>query len=72
LARYTNVGFDTTVSPGVATVFTLTPDQFMYFKSLGMNDADLDVAATGSGSTNVTAKATSSPNKKLFTCGYVV
>jgi hypothetical protein len=58
LARYTNVGGDTSVTPGVATVFALTADQFTHFKSLGMNDADLDAATIGTASDNVTAKAT--------------
>jgi hypothetical protein len=54
VARYTRVGSTLSVgSPGVATLWVLTADQFNYFSIGGFSDAELDAATVGSGATNV-------------------
>lgn len=66
LARYTLVGEALSGgSPGVATLWALSSDQFDHFKSTGF--ADIDTATVGSGATNVTGKAIDSQTSGTVT-----
>jgi hypothetical protein len=55
LARFTNVGSELSPeSPGVATMWILTEEQFAYFTANNLlTDAELDAAARGAGADNV-------------------
>lgn len=62
LGRFTNVGTALSAgSPGLATTYVLTADQFDFFKDGGFTDAELDGASVGSGQNNVTSRISDAP-----------
>lgn len=61
LGRFTRVGQTLSAgTPGEATIYMLTEDQFNNFKAGGLTDLELDGASVGALATNVSGKVTAS------------